>query len=1013
LLFLAAAAAAFPAEARRTFDLPAGDAADTLRQFAQQAGREVVYPADEVRGQRTNAVRGSLPVPDALRQLLAGTALNAEPDRQTGAFAVRRRAAVAAPSAPAPTAAAAASSTVVLSPFEVNTAADTGYAASTALSATRTNEPLANLPNSISVITADFMSDLALTDFFGAVEFAIGAENQYNGQGTVGAPGGSRSGNQINFRGLPSVRQLRDGFPWYLTADAFNTERIEFSRGPGGLAYGDVDPGGIINVATKRASFRRRGSVSMRWDDFGGERVTLDVNQPLAPRLGVRLNAVASELEQSRQRNNRNLHGWGGAVRWDPFAHGRTRVEAAFERGHTVYQLGHLRLLDAAAAYVRGSGTNAADADPVRPGVQVNGVGMRRTAAPGNTHSYIDIGGTIYDLQSTATTTFRNSIVLANAGATTGADPQNPEKLGTFPIPRSIIPEPQDWGGPDNRADSRYHALTIEVSHAFSDRISVLLAHNIQRDDSSRPQTYSAAQSLGTNSRNVFIDVNRVLPHPTIPNATIPNPRFEEYFVAYGPTFATDGHDIAGTRTAIVLDPRLPWAGSSLRFILGGSYRREQVYLNTFTYALAAPEIARRGLTGTAATFPNNLVYPVHYLRDGNNDAKLRLRLDPNVVDWYRSGPGNNLRFDQTLGSGSLSTIGAFFGGKLRTSVGVSRDYFRQNRNRDAVVDAATGEVRFIDATGARVRELPNYDAPVVAFNRVYGTNRTFGGVYRVVPWLGVGAGHFESTLFTDSASIDLFGGPRLPRTGRGQDYSLRGFFLQDRVTAVLTHFRTTAEANAVNLAAAAVTELNGLLPAAERLAGGGDYRDQSARGWEFELQSNLRRNWTLRASYSMNRTRFESFFPLTRGVLERARAAASARGLNPDTATQVTRDFLFEQEGATGSVRRETANLATRYAFEGGRLKGLSLGGSVRYTLGVARGALFVADNQLRPAARAPNYYLVSPFAIYRRKIGDLHWSFQLNVNNLLDHRSNQFAYTLQRYVERRQWIFTTGVEF
>ncbi len=80
----------FAAEVRRTFDLPAGDAADTLRKFAQQAGREIVYPAEEVRGHATNAVRGEFPVSDALRQLLAGTALVAELDGKTGAFAVRK-----------------------------------------------------------------------------------------------------------------------------------------------------------------------------------------------------------------------------------------------------------------------------------------------------------------------------------------------------------------------------------------------------------------------------------------------------------------------------------------------------------------------------------------------------------------------------------------------------------------------------------------------------------------------------------------------------------------------------------------------------------------------------------------------------------------------------------------------------------------------------------------------------------------------------------------------------------
>ncbi len=95
---LGVAGSAFAADVRRTFSLPAGDAADTLRQFAQQAGREIVYPAEEVRGQQTNPVRGELPVTEALRQLLVGTALVAELDQRTGAFAVRKGAAV--PKAP-------------------------------------------------------------------------------------------------------------------------------------------------------------------------------------------------------------------------------------------------------------------------------------------------------------------------------------------------------------------------------------------------------------------------------------------------------------------------------------------------------------------------------------------------------------------------------------------------------------------------------------------------------------------------------------------------------------------------------------------------------------------------------------------------------------------------------------------------------------------------------------------------------------------------------------------------
>src|SRR5437879_3501915 len=85
-----------------------------------------------------------------------------------------RLAAQTAPAAPATgaTKAAADSDPITLSVFEVTSDKDRGYAASSALTGTRTNEKLENLPNSISVMTHDFLEDLALNNYFDAVGFA-------------------------------------------------------------------------------------------------------------------------------------------------------------------------------------------------------------------------------------------------------------------------------------------------------------------------------------------------------------------------------------------------------------------------------------------------------------------------------------------------------------------------------------------------------------------------------------------------------------------------------------------------------------------------------------------------------------------------------------------------------------------------------------------------------------------------------------------------------------------------
>ena len=76
------------------------------------------------------------------------------------------------------------------------------------------------------------------------------------------------------------------------------------------------------------------------------------------------------------------------------------------------------------------------------------------------------------------------------------ADPQNPNRYPFLRIPESIIPLSQDWAGPDNKHRSKYYAYTIELKHAFSDRLNVLLAHNGQFDDTERKQTYSNITNL-------------------------------------------------------------------------------------------------------------------------------------------------------------------------------------------------------------------------------------------------------------------------------------------------------------------------------------------------------------------------------------------------------------------------------------------------------------------------------------------------------------------------------------
>lgn len=94
------AASAWASDAtKRAYDLPAGDAAVTLRQLSEASRREILFAADVVRGVTTNPVRGELTALEAGQRLLAGTPLVVLQDEKTGALAVRRSGQAAASAA--------------------------------------------------------------------------------------------------------------------------------------------------------------------------------------------------------------------------------------------------------------------------------------------------------------------------------------------------------------------------------------------------------------------------------------------------------------------------------------------------------------------------------------------------------------------------------------------------------------------------------------------------------------------------------------------------------------------------------------------------------------------------------------------------------------------------------------------------------------------------------------------------------------------------------------------------
>jgi len=152
-----------------------------------------------------------------------------------------------------------------------------GYRAKRTRSATKTDTPIEEIPQSISVIPASVLQDLDSPRVEKALDFAGGVARQNDF--------GGLTMYEYSVRGLTTGEFYKDGFSvnrgFMNPPDASNIERVEVLKGPSASLYGRGDPGGTINIVSKRPqldSFARLDLSAGRWDRY---RTALDVNTPL------------------------------------------------------------------------------------------------------------------------------------------------------------------------------------------------------------------------------------------------------------------------------------------------------------------------------------------------------------------------------------------------------------------------------------------------------------------------------------------------------------------------------------------------------------------------------------------------------------------------------------------------------------------------------------------------------------------------------------------------------------
>lgn len=266
------------AEPVKSFDIPAGEAAATLKQAARQAGIQIMFPAATVRGVKTGPIKGEFTAREAIDRMLAGTELTVVRDEKSGALTVARakrngeldpnveRAIANSSDRPTSQLTKAEDGMLEMSAYEVTGSRIRRDPAELGVSPVQVFDRRA-IARSGAISISDFTRQLTQN------------ANDLTGLTSTGGPIGART--TVNLRGLGAgtTLVLVNGRRIPRSGQAFNlddydlagippsaVERIEVLTDGASAVYGADAIGGVINIITRK--------------DFQGAELTLQYGNP-------------------------------------------------------------------------------------------------------------------------------------------------------------------------------------------------------------------------------------------------------------------------------------------------------------------------------------------------------------------------------------------------------------------------------------------------------------------------------------------------------------------------------------------------------------------------------------------------------------------------------------------------------------------------------------------------------------------------------------------------------------
>jgi catecholate siderophore receptor len=169
-----------------------------------------------------------------------------------------------------------------------------GYIAVDSVTATKTDTPLLDVPQSVNVVTRAQLDDQALHSLGDVLRYVPGV--------TVGQGEGNR--DQVTLRGQNTTADffldgVRDDVQYF--RGLYNLERVEVLKGPYALIFGRGGGGGIVNRVQKSPSPAARFlDAKAGANSFGAYDLSFDLNAPVGDNSALRVNAVYEDLANHR-----------------------------------------------------------------------------------------------------------------------------------------------------------------------------------------------------------------------------------------------------------------------------------------------------------------------------------------------------------------------------------------------------------------------------------------------------------------------------------------------------------------------------------------------------------------------------------------------------------------------------------------------------------------------------------------------------------------------------------------